>query len=114
KAAEPVFEELYRSVKSGNETRIVLEANSAPDYSERLRRELSDMASSEMWRAGAAVRSLRPENQAPAGSARKRKPGASKPSARRPAKARPAQRPPRAARAARKPARKAAASSRRR
>ena len=59
----PVFEDLYRSVVSGEETRIVLEANSAPDYSERLRDELNEMKDSELWQAGAAVRALRPENR---------------------------------------------------
>ncbi len=62
-AVTPVFDELYQSVVSGEETRIVLEANSAPDYSERLRKELDEMKNSEMWRAGAAVRALRPENR---------------------------------------------------
>jgi ketol-acid reductoisomerase len=62
-AVAPVFEELYERVVSGEETRIVLEANSAPDYSERLRRELDEMKNSEMWQAGAAVRGLRPENR---------------------------------------------------
>jgi len=62
-AVTPVFEELYGRVVSGEETRIVLEANSAPDYSERLRQELDVMKNSEMWQAGAAVRSLRPENR---------------------------------------------------
>ncbi len=62
-AVTPVFEELYGRVVSGEETRIVLEANSAPDYSERLRKELDEMKNSEMWQAGAAVRSLRPENR---------------------------------------------------
>lgn len=62
-AVKPVFEELYESVVSGNETRIVLEANSAPDYRERLEKELSEMRDSEMWRAGAVVRALRPENR---------------------------------------------------
>jgi ketol-acid reductoisomerase len=61
-AVEPVFDELYESVVAGEETRIVLEANSAPDYKERLEEELSEMRESEMWQAGAAVRSLRPEN----------------------------------------------------
>jgi ketol-acid reductoisomerase len=61
-AVEPVFEDLYESVLSGEETRIVLEANSAADYKERLDEELGEMRESEMWRAGAAVRSLRPEN----------------------------------------------------
>jgi ketol-acid reductoisomerase len=58
----PVFEKLYQSVESGEETRIVLEANSTPDYMEKLEVELKQMRESEMWRAGAAVRSLRPEN----------------------------------------------------
>jgi len=61
-AVEPVFEELYESVVAGEETRIVLEANSAPDYKEKLEAELREMRESEMWRAGAAVRALRPEN----------------------------------------------------
>ena len=63
RAVEPVFEELYCRVKDGTETGIVLEANSAPDYAERLRRELDEIKDSEMWRAGAAVRALRPERQ---------------------------------------------------
>jgi len=61
-AVVPVFDALYESVVSGEETRIVLEANSAPDYRERLSEELREMRESEMWQAGAAVRSLRPEN----------------------------------------------------
>jgi hypothetical protein len=40
----------------------LLAANSAPDYREKLDAELKEMADSEMWRTGAAVRSLRPEN----------------------------------------------------
>jgi len=60
-AVGPVFESLYESVLSGEETRIVLEANSAPDYKEKLEAELREMRESEMWRAGAAVRGLRPE-----------------------------------------------------
>ncbi len=63
-AVEPVFDDLYESVKDGTETRIVLEANSAPDYAEKLQAELDEIKNSEMWRAGAAVRALRPENQA--------------------------------------------------
>jgi len=62
-AVTPVFEELYGRVVSGEETKIVLEANTAPDYSERLRQELDEMKNSEMWQAGAAVRALRPENR---------------------------------------------------
>ncbi len=62
-AVAPLFEELYESVVSGKETQIVLEANSAPDYRERLQKELDEMKNSEMWRAGAAVRNLRPERR---------------------------------------------------
>jgi ketol-acid reductoisomerase len=59
----PLFDELYESVVSGKETQIVLDANSAPDYRERLQKELDEMKNSEMWRAGEAVRSLRPERR---------------------------------------------------
>jgi ketol-acid reductoisomerase len=61
-AVTPVFDELYQSVVAGEETRIVLEANSAPDYKVKLDTELRAMRESEMWQAGAAVRSLRPDN----------------------------------------------------
>ncbi|GAB4344109.1 MAG: ketol-acid reductoisomerase [Candidatus Abyssubacteria bacterium] len=61
KAVLPVFERLYKSVASGKETEIVLRANSAPDYKKKLDKELSEMRNSEMWQAGATVRSLRPE-----------------------------------------------------
>jgi len=61
-AVEPVFSDLYQSVVSGKETQIVLDANSAPDYQDKLDVELKEIHDSEMWRAGAAVRSLRPEN----------------------------------------------------
>ena len=57
-----LFRRLYRSVKSGKETAIVLRANSAADYRAKLDAELRTMGESEMWRAGKAVRSLRPEN----------------------------------------------------
>jgi ketol-acid reductoisomerase len=61
-AVTPVFDTLYKSVVSGEETRIVLDKNSDPNYREKLDAELKTMRDSEMWRAGAAVRSLRPEN----------------------------------------------------
>ncbi len=62
-AVAPLFDELYQSVLSGVETKRVLEANSAPDYREKLQKELDIIKNSEMWQAGAAVRSLRPENR---------------------------------------------------
>jgi len=62
-AVLPVFDELYDRVKKGKETAIVLEANSAPDYRERLDRELSEMRNMEMWQAGTVLRELRPERR---------------------------------------------------
>ena len=62
KAVEPLFKELYSRVKTGKETAIVIKANSAPDYREKLGKELKKIHDSEMWRAGEVVRMLRPEN----------------------------------------------------
>jgi ketol-acid reductoisomerase len=62
-AVAPVFDELYKSVVIGKETEIVIKANSAPDYKESLRKELDEIKNSEMWRAGEAVRRLRPSNR---------------------------------------------------
>ncbi len=61
-AVSPVYEELYDSVSSGKETQIVIEANSKVDYRMKLENELRELRESEMWRAGATVRKLRPEN----------------------------------------------------
>jgi len=60
-ASKPVFEKLYQSVEAGEETRRVLEVNSKPDYRQKLEAELKAISESEMWTAGAWVRSLRPE-----------------------------------------------------
>ena len=62
-AVTPVFDTLYEKVISGEETRRVLETNSAPDYREKLDKELNVLKNSEMWRTGVTVRSLRPENR---------------------------------------------------
>jgi len=62
-AVVPVFDELYESVISGKETKRVLEVNSAADYREKLQKELDLIKNSEMWKAGAAVRALRPERR---------------------------------------------------
>ena len=61
-AVAPVFDDLYRSVVAGEETRVVLEANASTTYRARLEEELRQMRESEFWQAGAAVRGLRPEN----------------------------------------------------
>ncbi|CAD7849568.1 MAG: Ketol-acid reductoisomerase (NAD(+)) (EC 1.1.1.382) [Olavius algarvensis Delta 4 endosymbiont] len=62
-AVLPVFDNLYAAVKSGAETRRVLDVNSAPDYREKLQKELDEIKNTEMWQTGAAVRALRPENR---------------------------------------------------
>jgi len=62
-AVVPAFDDLYDRVVTGKETKRVIEANSAPDYLEKLQEELDTIKNSEMWQAGEAVRTLRPENQ---------------------------------------------------
>ena len=56
----PLFDELYQSVSSGDEARIVIETCSKDDYRESLDKELAVLAGEEIWRAGKQVRSLRP------------------------------------------------------
>ncbi|XTI91521.1 putative ketol-acid reductoisomerase protein [Cenococcum geophilum] len=60
---KPVFNDLYDSVRDGTETKRSLEYNSRPDYREAYQQEMDEIAGLEIWRAGKAVRSLRPENQ---------------------------------------------------
>ena len=62
-AAAPVFEDLYKSVKTGKEAERTIKKNSEPDYREKLQKELDEIHNSEMWQAGQTVRKLRPENQ---------------------------------------------------
>jgi ketol-acid reductoisomerase len=59
-ATLPVFTDLYNKVKSGEECVRVLQSTGADNYKEVLNRELKELGESEMWRAGAAVRKLRP------------------------------------------------------
>jgi len=62
-AVKPIFEQLYNSVATGNEARITIEANQKDDYREKLEEELKEIHDSEMWTAGRAVRSLRPDRE---------------------------------------------------
>jgi ketol-acid reductoisomerase len=64
KAVLPLFKELYRRVKTGKETARVLSACGKPNYQVALTKELNAMGNSEMWRAGKAVRTLRPKESA--------------------------------------------------
>lgn len=61
-ATKPVFQKLYQSVKDGVEAQKSIDSNSQADYREKLEEELRALEESEMWRAGATVRKLRPEN----------------------------------------------------
>jgi ketol-acid reductoisomerase len=60
-AVQPVFADLYDSVSSGKEAARSIASNSQADYREKLNEELKELRESEMWRAGAEVRKLRPE-----------------------------------------------------
>jgi ketol-acid reductoisomerase len=62
-ATLPVFKELYKRVSSGEECARVLESTGAANYREQLNAELNEMGTSELWKAGAAVRKLRPEKK---------------------------------------------------
>ncbi|MCH2175810.1 MAG: ketol-acid reductoisomerase [Lentisphaeria bacterium] len=63
-ATKPVFQDLYDSVVDGSETRRVIESCSDDDYKARLQVELDEMGNSELWQAGKATRSLRPNEDA--------------------------------------------------
>ena len=64
KANLPVFEKLYKSVKSGQETKEVIRDCGGKNYKEYLKQKLAKMHDSEMWRTGTAVRALRPKEKA--------------------------------------------------
>ncbi len=59
-AVLPVFEDLYKRVACGLETKRVLSSCGQPNYQEKLTKELQVMGNSEMWLAGKATRALRP------------------------------------------------------
>ena len=59
-AVYPVFEELYESVETGNETKITIESNQKSDYRANLDKELKELKESELWKTGSEVRKLRP------------------------------------------------------
>jgi ketol-acid reductoisomerase len=60
---KPVFEDLYDSVKTGKETQRTMEYAGRPDYRQAFEKEMEEIRNLEIWRAGKAVRSLRPENK---------------------------------------------------
>ncbi len=66
KAVMPVFKQLYKRVASGKEAERVIKVCGAKNYPKRVAKELADIRNSEMWKAGAAVRALRPKQKAKA------------------------------------------------
>jgi len=60
-ATLPVFTDLYNKVKSGEETKRVLESTGKANYRELLEIELKELRESEMWKTGQQVRDLRPK-----------------------------------------------------
>lgn len=69
KATEPVFKKLYKSTKTMQEAKEVIRDTGRADYKEFMAAKLQDMHDSEMWKAGEAVRSLRPHEKAKANAA---------------------------------------------
>ncbi len=61
-AVKPVFQDLYKSVATGEEAQRSIDSNSQQDYRVKLEAELKELSDSEMWQAGRTVRQLRPEN----------------------------------------------------
>lgn len=55
-ALKPVFNQLYDSVKNGEETKRSLEYNSQKDYREKYEAEMEEIRGLEIWRAGKSVR----------------------------------------------------------
>jgi len=60
-ALKPVFNQLYDSVKDGSEARRTLEFGKQKDYRAKYQEETDAIRRLEIWRAGKAVRALRPE-----------------------------------------------------
>lgn len=60
-ASLPVFENLYEEVSSGREAARVIKEGRKQNYRAKLELELNEIKDSEMWKAGSAVRNLRPK-----------------------------------------------------
>ncbi len=69
KATLPVFKKLYKSVKTMQEAKEVIEDTGCADYKEKMLEKLNELHNHEMWRAGEAVRKLRPHEKAKEGAA---------------------------------------------
>ena len=54
-----LIQECYEEVKNGSEARRVIEANSDPDYREKLDHELKEIKEQELWQVASIIRKLR-------------------------------------------------------
>jgi ketol-acid reductoisomerase len=58
-AIKPVISECYDEVENGNEAKRAIEANSAPDYREKLEKELEEISNLEVWKTFHDMKKLR-------------------------------------------------------
>ena len=56
---KPLIREIYDRVEDGSEVRRVLEANSDPEYKDKLNEELEEINNQEIWRVGRVKTELR-------------------------------------------------------
>ena len=56
---KPEIQNCYQSVVSGEETKVVIEANSNKDYRKKLLKELDEINDQEIWKVGKLLRQLR-------------------------------------------------------
>jgi len=62
-AIKPIIAQCYQEVEAGMEARIVIEANSSPDYREKLNKDLHNIKDQEIWQAYRVMRQFRPGNK---------------------------------------------------
>lgn len=59
-AIKPIIAQCYQEVEAGMEARIVINANSSPDYREKLNDDLNKIKDQEIWQAYRVMRKFRP------------------------------------------------------
>tara|TARA_B100001248_G_C27391830_1_gene462853 strand:+ start:1825 stop:2961 length:1137 start_codon:yes stop_codon:yes gene_type:complete len=59
-AIKPIIAQCYQEVEAGMEARIVINANSSPDYREKLNDDLNKIKDQEIWQAYRVMRNFRP------------------------------------------------------
>ena len=59
-AIKPIIAQCYQEVEAGMEARIVIQANSSPDYRNKLNDDLNKIKDQEIWQAYRVMRQFRP------------------------------------------------------